>query len=154
MQPAEFTAVRASLGLSVRGLAAALDVDPKTITRWANGTTPIPRTTTLALAELGRQQKEQAAVNFNFRRTIHSARPDGQGREEFTLDYETDSPPHCTTCGGNVTIENGIITCTGYPSGSTPARRAGCGASSRTMMRGQVFFAVVPDDGIPTTRER
>lgn len=51
--PDQLRAWRAQRKLSQRALAALLDVSFMTVFRWEKGTSPIPRTTSLALAYLG-----------------------------------------------------------------------------------------------------
>jgi D-3-phosphoglycerate dehydrogenase len=58
MEPAEFIAARAALGMSQSALAAALGVDQATISRWEAGKARIPAPVVLALAGL----KETATV--------------------------------------------------------------------------------------------
>jgi hypothetical protein len=83
----------------------------------------------------------------NKRIEIHSG-PDDRGRYSYTLHYDTDSPPYCSTCGGTVSFGTpGLVRCVGYPSGSTESRRQGCGASGPTMHRAQGFFAPLPQKG-------
>jgi hypothetical protein len=77
--------------------------------------------------------------------TIHSG-PDDLGRYTYTIEYDDDSPAGCSGCGGGVSKTDGIITCTGYPYGSTPERRKGCGLTGRTMKHAQVFHARLPAD--------
>lgn len=60
---------------------------------------------------------------------------DGRGRRLWVGEWDTAAPPYCSNCGGNVTITDGGIVCTGYP-GATPPR-PGCGPCGPTMRRAQ-----------------
>ena len=68
---------------------------------------------------------------------IHSG-PDDLNRYSYTLRWATANPPYCSECGANVTFaDDGYISCTR------------CDAAGYTMPRGQVFFAVLPEQHNP-----
>jgi DNA-binding transcriptional regulator YiaG len=60
--PALVPAARAAAGQSVRGFAEALGVDPSTVTRWANGTAPLPPLVTVLLRWIVRDPAGWRAV--------------------------------------------------------------------------------------------
>lgn len=71
--------------------------------------------------------------------------PDDRGRYTYFSTYDDPSPPWCGKCGGTVAVSEAGITCVGYPSGSTPERRAGCGFLGLTVRCGQIFHAPLPE---------
>lgn len=67
MTPADFKAARKALGLSARGMAAALSgaapnpLAPRTIRRWEAGDSPIPATVTVLIPRLLTELREEPA---------------------------------------------------------------------------------------------
>ena len=65
MTPADFRAARKTLGLSARGIAAALSgdaarrINPRTIRRWERGDSPIPAPVATLLPRLIAEAKSQ-----------------------------------------------------------------------------------------------
>ena len=53
MTPTEFRTSLASLGYSQRGFAAYVEMDERTVRRWALGELPVPRAVVLLLGCLG-----------------------------------------------------------------------------------------------------
>jgi DNA-binding transcriptional regulator YiaG len=53
MTPTEFRASLASLGYSQRGFAAHIEMDERTVRRWALGELPVPRPVVLLLECMG-----------------------------------------------------------------------------------------------------
>lgn len=82
---------------------------------------------------------------------IHAG-PDEWGRSAYTVSYDDDSPPWCSTCGGTVERIGFLVACSGYPL-ATPARPS-CGRVGPTMTRGQGFFAPLPGWAQEDTRLR
>ena len=59
MNPAEFIAAIARLGLTQSGAARELGVTYRTVRRWAAGSVPIPRAVELALKWLAHEKSAQ-----------------------------------------------------------------------------------------------
>ncbi len=81
--PREFRTTREALGLSQHQVAVGLGVDPRTVTRWESGESPVPTSSAAMLTLLGKPD-----LHRRLRALAHGAEPDDDPIGDLVGEYD------------------------------------------------------------------